>query len=159
MQQHDFWQLGLYIGPSPSVPGAIRAAVLINGEVHIITTSAIKGVSDGGQVSIYPTADTSINCLYEKDNAVHDPLAIVLIPEPQPPSQTPTQTPTHTPIPAAVPPLVPAPIIPTAVDPLNTSTTTDPVLPFSPRDNYSRASINFVPDATISIRSMHQRQG
>ena len=79
---HDFWQLGLYVGPSPSVPGAIRAAVLINGEVHIITTSAIKGVSDGGQVSIYPTADTSINCLYEKDNAVHDPLAIVQIPEP-----------------------------------------------------------------------------
>ncbi len=36
--QHDFWQLGLYVGPSPSVPGAIRAAVLINGDVHIITT-------------------------------------------------------------------------------------------------------------------------
>ena len=74
---HDFWQLGLYVGPSPSVPGAIRAAVLINGEVHIITTSAIKGVSDGGQVFIYPTAETSINCLYERDNAVHDPLAII----------------------------------------------------------------------------------
>jgi hypothetical protein len=52
--QHDFWQLGLYVGPSPSVPGAIRAAVLINKRVHIITTTAIKGVSDGGHVAIYP---------------------------------------------------------------------------------------------------------
>jgi hypothetical protein len=68
------WQLGLYVGPSPSVPGAIRAAVLINGDVHIITTSAIKGVSDGGQVS---TADTSLNCLYEKSTAVQDPLVVV----------------------------------------------------------------------------------
>jgi hypothetical protein len=81
-------------------------------------------------------------------------LAIVQIPEPEPPIQTLIQTSTHTPIPAVVPPLVPAPIIPSAVDPVNTSTTTDPV-----RDNYSRASINFVPDAPISIRSMHQRQG
>ena len=57
--QPDFWQLGLYVGPSPSVPGAIRAAVHVNNDdVHIITTSAFKGVSDGGQVSVYPTADT-----------------------------------------------------------------------------------------------------
>jgi hypothetical protein len=85
--QHDFWQLGLYVGPSPSVPGAIRAAVLINGDVHIITTSAIKGVSDGGQVSVYPTADTSLHCLYEKDTAVQDPLVVVNVPNP-PPIQT-----------------------------------------------------------------------
>ena len=77
--QHDFWQLGLYVGLSPSVPGAIiRAAVLINGDVqHILTTSAIKEVSDGGQVSVYPTADTSLNCQYEKDTAVQDPLVVV----------------------------------------------------------------------------------
>ena len=66
---------GLYVGLSPSVPGAIiRTAVLINGDVHIITTSAIKEVSDGGQVS---TADTSLNCLYEKSTAVQDPLVVV----------------------------------------------------------------------------------
>eukprot|EP01036_Dinobryon_divergens_P033627 gene33627-43460_t len=48
--QHDLWQLGLYVGPSPSVPGAIRAAVHVNNDdVHIITTSAFKGVSDGDQ--------------------------------------------------------------------------------------------------------------
>jgi hypothetical protein len=45
--QHDFWQLGLYVGPSSTVPGAIRAAVLINKRLHIITTTAIKGMSDG----------------------------------------------------------------------------------------------------------------
>ena len=28
--QHDYWQLGLYVGLSPNIPGAIRAAVLIN---------------------------------------------------------------------------------------------------------------------------------
>ena len=121
--QHDFWQLGLYVGPSPSVPGAIRAAVLINGEVHIITTSAIKGVSDGGQVSVYPTADTSLNCLYEKDTAVQDPLIVVNVPNP-PPIQIP---------PIAPPSLVPdAAIIQPAVDPVTTITTTDPVLLSSP---------------------------
>ena len=67
--QHDFWQLGLYVGPSSSVPGAIRAAVLINKRLHIITTTAIKGVSDGGHVAIYPTTDSSIDCLLE----THDP--------------------------------------------------------------------------------------
>ena len=83
--QHGFWQLGLYVGPSPSVPDAIRAAVLINTDVHIITISAIKGaikgISDGGhQVSVYPTADntSSLNCLYEKDTAVQDPLLAAL---------------------------------------------------------------------------------
>jgi len=120
--QHDFWQLGLYVGPSPSVPGAIRAAVLINGDVHIITTSAIKGVSDGGQVSVYPTADTSLHCLYEKDTAVQDPLVVVNVPNP-PPIQTPP----------VVPSLVPAAaIIQPAVDPVTTITTTDPVLLSSP---------------------------
>ena len=67
--QHDFWQLGLYVGPSSTVPGAIRAAVLINQRLHIITTTAIKGVSDGGHVAIYPTTDSNIDCLLE----THDP--------------------------------------------------------------------------------------
>ena len=36
--QHDYWQFGLYVGPSPSIPGAIRAAVLTNKrQAHIIT--------------------------------------------------------------------------------------------------------------------------
>jgi hypothetical protein len=94
--QHDFWQLGLYVGPSPSVPGAIRAAVLINKRVHIITTTAIKGVSDGGQVAIYPDTESSIDCLLDHtipvDNSTStspvppdpipdEPLHIVHLPE------------------------------------------------------------------------------
>ena len=83
---NNFWQFGLYVGPSTSVPGAIRAAVLTNNkELHIITTSAIKGVSDGGQVSIYPTPDVNVNCLYEEDTRVHDPTTIAHIPDMIPP--------------------------------------------------------------------------
>ena len=87
--QHDFWQLGLYVGPSSTVPGAIRAAVLINKRVHIITTTAIKGVSDGGHVAIYPTSDSGIACLLEQTNApsADDDLQIMQIPAaPQPTS-------------------------------------------------------------------------
>ena len=60
---NNFWQFGLYVGPSKSVP---RAAIFTNNKVlHISTTSAIKGVSDGGQVSIYPTPEVNVNCLYD----------------------------------------------------------------------------------------------
>jgi hypothetical protein len=62
-------QLGLYIEPSPTVPGAIRAAVLINKRLHFIATTAIKGVSDGGHVAFHSTMNSSIECLLEK----HDP--------------------------------------------------------------------------------------
>ena len=35
--QHDYWQLlGLNVGPSPTVSGAIKAAVLINKRLYII---------------------------------------------------------------------------------------------------------------------------
>ncbi len=138
--QHDFWQLGLYVGPSPSVPGAILAAVHVNNDdVHIITTSAIKGVSDGGQVSVYPTADTSINCLYEKDNAIHDPLAVAQIPDPAaPPPSRRTPRPTTPAVqlvvpqsssPAAVPLQEPTATaaLPT-VDPVTATIPSDPVL-------------------------------
>ena len=76
--QHDFWQLGLYVGPSPSVPGAIRAAVLINKRVHIITTTAIKGVSDGGHVAIYPDTGSSIDCLLDQPD--ENPPADISVP-------------------------------------------------------------------------------
>ena len=94
--QHDFLQLGLYVGQSQSVPGAIRAAVLINKRVHIITTTAIKCVSDGGQGVIYPDTKSSIGCLLDQtipvDNSTKtspeppnpipdEPLHIVHIPE------------------------------------------------------------------------------
>jgi hypothetical protein len=77
-----------------------------------------KVYPDGGQVSVYPTADTSLNCLYEKDTAVQDPLVVVDVPHPSPILTPPV-----------VPPLVSAAaIIQHAVDPVTTITTTDPVL-------------------------------
>jgi len=77
--QHDYWQLGLYVGPSSAVPGAIRAAVLINKRVHIITTTAIKGVSDGGHVAIYPTSDSNIECLLDNQQpSIDEPIPTIV---------------------------------------------------------------------------------
>ncbi len=85
---------------------------VINGDVHIITAD-----------------DTSLNCLYEKDAVVKDPLAVINVSNP-PPILAPT----------VVPPLVPAAtIIQPAVDPVNpvtTITTTDPVLLSSPETQH-----------------------
>jgi hypothetical protein len=78
--QHDFWQLGLYVVPSPSVPGAIRAAVLINKRVHIITTTAMKGVSDGGQVAIYPDTESSVDCLLDQTISVDKSITTSSVP-------------------------------------------------------------------------------
>ena len=183
--QHDFWQLGLYVGPSPSVPGAIRAAVHVNNDdVHIITTSAIKGVSDGGQVSVYPTADTSINCLYEQDNAIHDPLAVAQIPDPAaPPPSRRTPRPTAPAVqlvvpqsssPAAVPTQEPtAPAALPTVDPVIATIPLDPVLLPSETDSVEHQStlppmpnpsildpringiVNSAPDPVLSESSPH----
>ena len=89
--QHDYWQLGLYVGPSPTVPAVIRAAVVINKRLHIITTTAIKGVSDGGHVAIYPTMNSNIECLLEKhDPSKDDSLQIMQFPDdPVPASKIP----------------------------------------------------------------------
>ena len=46
--------------------------VLINTRLHIITTTALKGVSDGDHVAIYPTMDSNIECLLEKHNLSKD---------------------------------------------------------------------------------------
>ena len=59
---HVCCQLGLYVGPSLLVPGAIRAAVITNNTVQIITTSVIKAVSDDGQLSIYQLSALGCTC-------------------------------------------------------------------------------------------------
>jgi hypothetical protein len=41
--QNDFWQLSLYVGPKSTISVTIKAAVLIDKRVHIITTTAING--------------------------------------------------------------------------------------------------------------------
>ena len=55
-----YWQRGLYVGPSLQVKGAIRAAVLTAGNVKIITTTKMKAVSDGGDVSSYPIIQRAV---------------------------------------------------------------------------------------------------
>ena len=119
--QHDFWQLGLYVGPSSTVPGAIRAAVLINKRLDIITTTAVKGVTDGGHVAIYPTSDSSIDCLLEKQAAnAEEPLQILQFSEEPavPASQIPLSKvphvqqfePASSPVPAASPAVQSVPV-------------------------------------------------
>lgn len=57
---HQFWQKGLYVGPSRKTVGAVRVAVVTNGTLHIITSNNIKAVSDGGDNDPYLTAERSI---------------------------------------------------------------------------------------------------
>ena len=147
--QHDFWQLGLYVGPSSSVPGAIRAAVLINKRLHIITTTAIKGVSDGGHVAIYPTTDSSIDCLLEKhDPSKDDSLQIMQFSDdPVPASQTSLPQvphvqqfePAQVPVPAASPPAVVQPV---------------PVSLPAPTSSNSSSPTHVVPSATVAAPSV-----
>jgi hypothetical protein len=145
--QHDFWQLGLYVGPSSTVPGAIRAAVLINKRLHIITTTAIKGVSDGGHVAIYPTTDSSIDCLLEKhDPSKDDSLQIMQFSDdPVPASQTSLSQvphvqrfePAQVPVPAASPVVQPVPVS----------------LP-APTSSNSSSPTHVVPSATVAAPSV-----
>jgi hypothetical protein len=52
-----YWEQALYVGPSLSVPGCIRAAVVANNNtVQIIITSQMKCISDGGDLPIHQFA-------------------------------------------------------------------------------------------------------
>lgn len=57
---HCYWQRGLYVGPSASVKGAVRVAVVVNGKVQIVTSTRIKAVSDGGDIAPYPTIQRAV---------------------------------------------------------------------------------------------------
>lgn len=66
-----YWQQALYVGPSLSVPGCIRAAVVTNKTVQIIITSNIKSISDGGDLNIHKFAVDPLD--YPKDtDEYHD---------------------------------------------------------------------------------------
>ena len=56
----EFWQKGIYVGPSDKVPGAIRAAIVTRGQVKMVITTVYKSVSDGGNLNLYPIAEHSI---------------------------------------------------------------------------------------------------
>lgn len=60
----EFWQRGLYVGPSDVVPGAIRVAVLSKNKViKVVVTTKFKGVSDGGNINPYNVVDSHINSI------------------------------------------------------------------------------------------------
>ena len=64
----EFWQKGLYIGPSIDTPGAVNVIVLTRGKLKVITTTAIKGVSDGGSVDPYTTVNHALPSLIQEHN-------------------------------------------------------------------------------------------
>jgi hypothetical protein len=67
----DFWQRGFYIGPSATVLGAVRVAVLTKTKlVQIITSSEIKAVSDGGDLNSYSHIATAVNRIIQEDNVL-----------------------------------------------------------------------------------------
>ena len=71
----EFWQKGLYVGPSIETPGAINAIVLTRGQVKVITTTAIKGISDGGSINPYAIVDKALpSLLQEHDIPIKDDL-------------------------------------------------------------------------------------
>lgn len=59
----EHWQKGLYVGPSRSVKGAVRVAVMTNGNLRVITTTAFKAVSDGGNINPYESVSNAIPSL------------------------------------------------------------------------------------------------
>jgi hypothetical protein len=66
-----YWQQALYVGPSLSVPGCLRAAVIITNKTVqiIITFNNIKSISDGGDLNIHKY---SVNPLeYPKDTELY----------------------------------------------------------------------------------------
>lgn len=72
-----YYQRGLYIGPSASVPGAIRVVVKTNNRIQIIVTTQFKGVSDGGDVNPYPIINHAIQTIINDTVANNDVTQVV----------------------------------------------------------------------------------
>lgn len=61
-----FYQHALYVGGCPEGKGVIRAAVLVNGRVHLIRTSKYKGVSDGGDANEYESVERGTQLMVDE---------------------------------------------------------------------------------------------
>ena len=69
----EFWQKGLYIGPSIETPGAINAIVLTRGKLKVITTTAIKSISDRGSLDPHKIVSRALpSLIQEHDNPIID---------------------------------------------------------------------------------------
>ena len=74
--QDNYWQRGLYVGPSMDVKGAIRVAVVINDHVHILVTTQFKNVSNGGNVNPYPHIERVLDSMIEPVQPVPSPAPV-----------------------------------------------------------------------------------
>jgi len=52
-----YGQIGMYVGPSMTTPGAARIAVVSGGRLMILVTSNFGSASDGGGLNIYPDVE------------------------------------------------------------------------------------------------------
>ena len=59
-------QVGLYVGPSLVTPGCVRAAVVTNGKLYIVTTNNFRSASDGGGLNIFPEVNRGVARLIQK---------------------------------------------------------------------------------------------
>ncbi len=86
--QDNYWQRALYVGPSLDVKGAIRAAVVINDQVHIFVTTQFKNVSNGGNVNPYPHVERVLESMIEPVELVssHSPVTEHSVPTQELPS-------------------------------------------------------------------------
>ena len=92
----------MYVGPSPTVLGAVRVAVITNGKVQLITTTAIKCISDGGDIDPYQHVDKvlrkdlSSTIQHSENSVVIENDAVIEIPEHTLPEENPnTMEPLH----------------------------------------------------------------
>ena len=59
----EFFQRGLYVGPSLITPGAIRVAVITRGYIRIVESTVYKAVNDGGDLTIHATINSHMHRL------------------------------------------------------------------------------------------------
>lgn len=72
-------KFGLYIGPSLSTPGSIRAAVMYHGKVKVYTSSKFSAVSDGGGINIHKDVmNGTVNLLNNSSNEVVKDVPVVV---------------------------------------------------------------------------------
>jgi hypothetical protein len=85
------FSIALYVGPSYNTPGAIRAAVVTNNTLQILTTSRFKAATDGGGLNIYPHVERGLQDLLSSSDSHATAIT-------QQPSQLSSSTVSHDPL-------------------------------------------------------------
>ena len=78
----EYWQRGLYVGPSDNVKGAIRVATLTRQkQIQVTTTTTFKGVSDGGSIDNYKEVESATTRIIAQLMPTDDLPIVLPIPE------------------------------------------------------------------------------